>query len=159
MNFDLANNTAVALSYKPTVTTAAANGTGVDLQGYKSATLVAYIGAEGDTLSSSVYFEISLEHSDDNSDWSDCAQADITNGTIAAGGIWLKVDGTGTAGTSGNPDSTGTVTQVGYIGGKRYIRGVIAKTGTHSNGTPLGAMIVRGHARNSTDNAFTAHAS
>ena len=71
MNFDLANNTAVALSYKPTVTTAAANGTGVDLQGYKSATLVAFIGAEGDTLSSSVHFEISLEHSDDNSTFSD----------------------------------------------------------------------------------------
>ena len=35
MNFDLANNTAVALSYKPTVTTAGANGTGVDIQGKK----------------------------------------------------------------------------------------------------------------------------
>ena len=157
MNYDLANNTAVALSYKPTVTTAAANGTGVDLQGYKSATLVAYIGAEGDTLSSSVYFEISLEHSDDNSDWSDCAQADITNGTIAAGGIWLKVDGTGTAGTSGNPDSTGTFTQVGYIGGKRYVRGVIAKTGTHSTGTPIGLLVVKGDAIHSSDNAITAH--
>ena len=157
MNYDLANNTAVALSYKPTVTTAAANGTGVDLQGYKSATLVAYIGAEGDTLSASVYFEISLEHSDDNSDWSDCAQADITNGTIAAGGIWLKVDGTGTAGTSGNPDSTGTVTQVGYIGGKRYVRGVIAKTGTHSTGTPIGLLVVKGDAILSSDNAITAH--
>ena len=157
MNYDLANNTAVALSYKPTVTTAAANGTGVDLQGYKSATLVAYIGAEGDTLSASVYFEISLEHSDDNSDWSDCAQADITNGSIAAGGIWLKVDGTGTAGTSCNPDSTGTVTQVGYIGGKRYVRGVIAKTGTHSNGTPIGLLVVKGNAIHSSDNAITAH--
>ena len=157
MNYDLANNTAVALSYKPTVTTAAANGTGVDLQGYKSATLVAYIGAEGDTLSASVYFEISLAHSDVNSDWSDCAQADITNGTIAAGGIWLKVDGTGTAGTSGNPDSTGTVTQVGYIGGKRYVRGVIAKTGTHSTGTPIGLLVVKGDAIHSSDNAITAH--
>ena len=157
MNYDLANNTAVALSYKPTVTTAAANGTGVDLQGYKSATLVAYIGAEGDTLSGSVYFEISIEHSDDNSDWSDCAQADITNGTIAAGGIWLKVDGTGTAGTSGNPDSTGTVTQVGYIGGKRYVRGVIAKTGTHSTGTPIGLLVVKGDAVHSSDNEITAH--
>ena len=127
------------------------------MQGYKSATLVAYIGAEGDTLTRSVYFEISLEHSDDNSDWSDCAQADITNGTIAAGGIWLKVDGTGTAGTSGNPDSTGTVTQVGYIGGKRYVRGVIAKTGTHSNGTPIGLLVVKGNAIHSSDNAITAH--
>lgn len=153
MNFDLANNTAVALSYKPTVTTAAANGTGVDLQGYKSATLVAFIGAEGDTLSSSVYFEISLEHSDDNSTFTDVTQSDITNGTIASGGIWLKLDGT----TGGDPDTTGLVTQVGYIGGKRYIRGVIAKTGTHSTGTPIGLMVVKGDALHSSDNAITAH--
>ena len=153
MNFDLANNTAVALSYKPTVTTAAANGTGVDLQGYKSATLVAFIGAEGDTLSSSVHFEISLEHSDDNSTFSDVTQSDITNGTIASGGIWLKLDGT----SGGDPDTTGLVTQVGYIGGKRYIRGVIAKTGTHSNGTPIGLMVVKGDALHSSDNAITAH--
>ena len=153
MNFDLANNTAVALSYKPTVTTAAANGTGVDLQGYKSATLVAFIGAEGDTLSGSVYFEISLEHSDDNSTFTDVTQSDITNGTIASGGIWLKLDGT----SGGDPDTTGLVTQVGYIGGKRYIRGVIAKTGTHSNGTPIGLMVVKGDALHSSDNAITAH--
>jgi hypothetical protein len=153
MNFDLANNTAVALSYKPTVTTAAANGTGVDLQGYKSATLVAFIGAEGDTLSSSVHFEISLEHSDDNSTFTDVTQSDITNGTIASGGIWLKLDGT----AGGNPDTTGLVTQVGYIGGKRYIRGVIAKTGTHSTGTPIGLMVIKGNALHSSDNAITAH--
>ena len=153
MNFDLANNTAVALSYKPTVTTAAANGTGVDLQGYKSATLVAFIGAEGDTLSSSVHFEISLEHSDDNSTYTDVTQSDITNGTIASGGIWLKLDGT----AGGDPDTTGLVTQVGYIGGKRYIRGVIAKTGTHSNGTPIGLLVVKGNALHSSDNAITAH--
>jgi hypothetical protein len=153
MNFDLANNTAVALSYKPTVTTAAANGTGVDLQGYKSATLVAFIGAEGDTLSGSVYFEISLEHSDDNSTFTDVTQSDITNGTIASGGIWLKLDGT----AGGDPDTTGLVTQVGYIGGKRYIRGVIAKTGTHSTGTPIGLMVVKGDALHSSDNAITAH--
>ena len=153
MNFDLANNTAVALSYKPTVTTAAANGTGVDLQGYKSATLVAFIGAEGDTLSGSVYFEISLEHSDDNSTFTDVTQSDITNGTIASGGIWLKLDGT----SGGDPDTTGLVTQVGYIGGKRYIRGVIAKTGTHSTGTPIGLMVIKGNALHSSDNAITAH--
>ena len=52
---------------------------------------------------------------------------------------------------SGNPDSTGTVTQVGYIGGKRYIRGVIAKTGTHSTGTPIGLLVVKGNAIHSSD--------
>lgn len=154
---DLSNNINPAVSIINAVKTAAGNGTGVDLQGYEQATVLVDVGAEGDTLSSSVYFEVSLEHSDDDSTYTDCVQADIVNGTIAAGGIWLKIDGTGTAGTSGNPDSTGTVTQVGYIGGKRYIRGVIAKTGTHSNGTPIGLLVVKGNALHSSDNAITAH--
>jgi len=150
---DLSNNINPAVSIINAVKTAAGNGTGVDLQGYESATVLVDVGAEGDTLSGSVYFEISLEHSDDDSTYSDCAQADIIDGTIAAGGIFLKLDGT----TGGNPDSAGGIFRVGYIGGKRYVRVVLAKSGTHSNGTPIGAMIVRGHARNSVDNAFTAH--
>ena len=43
------------------------------------------------------------------------------------------------------------------VGNKQYIRVVLAKTGTHSNGTPIGAMVVKSHARHSDDNAFTAH--
>ena len=150
---DLSNNINPAVSIINAVKTAAVNGTGVDLQGYESATVLVDVGAEGDTLSGSVYFEVSLEHSDDNSTYSDCAQADIIDGTIAAGGIFLKLDGT----TGGDPDTAGGIFRIGYVGGKRYVRVVLAKTGTHSNGTPLGAMIVRGHARNSVDNAFTAH--
>ena len=150
---DLSNNINPAVSIINAVKTAAGNGTGVDLQGYESATVLVDVGAEGDTLSGSVYFEVSLEHSDDNSTYSDCAQAAIIDGTIAAGGIFLKLDGT----TGGDPDTAGGIFRIGYVGGKRYVRVVLAKTGTHSNGTPLGAMIVRGHARNSVDNAFTAH--
>jgi hypothetical protein len=151
--YDLANNIAIGLSYKGTTTSAAANGTGVDLQGYESAALGIITGAEGDTLSGSVYFEISLEHSDDDSTYTDCAQADITNGTIAAGGIWLKMDGT----AGGNPDSAGLVSLVGYVGGKRYIRGVIAKTGTHSTGTILSMFVIKGNAIHSSSNDITAH--
>ncbi len=150
---DLSNNISPAVSLPVAVRTAAANGTGVDLQGYESATILVDVGAEGDTLSSSVHFEVSLEESDDNSTFTDVAQAGIIDGTISSGGIFLKLDGT----TGGDPDSTGGIFRVGYVGGKRYIRVVLAKTGTHSNGTPLGAMVVRGHARHSTDNAFTAH--
>ena len=150
---DLSNNINPAVSLAAAVRSAAANGTGVDLQGYESATVLVDVGAEGDTLSSSVYFELSLEESDDNSTFTDVAQADIVDGTIASGGIFLKLDGT----TGGDPDSAGGIFRVGYVGNKRYLRVVIAKTGTHSNGTPLGAMIVRGSARHSEDNAFTAH--
>ena len=152
---DMSNTIATAVSLKSAVYTSATNGTGVDLQGYESATLMASVGAEGDTLSSSVYFELSLEHSDDNSTFTDVAQADITDGTISSGGIWLKLDGT----DGGNPDTAGDGYRVGYVGGKRYIRGVLAKTGSHSNGTAISMIVVKGNARHSADNAITDHAS
>ena len=150
---DLSNSISPAVSLAAAVRTAAANGTGVDLQGYESAPDLVDVGAEGDTLSSSVFFEVSLEESDDNSTFTDVEQAGIVDGTIASGGIFLKLDGT----TGGDPDTTGGIFRVGYVGGKRYIRVVLAKTGTHSNGTPLGAMVVKGHARHTGDNAFTPH--
>jgi len=150
---DLSNSISPAVSLAAAVRSAAANGTGVDLQGYESATVLVDVGAEGDTLSSSVHFEISLEESDDDSTYTDVEQAGIVDGTISSGGIFLKLDGS----TGGDPDTAGGIFRVGYVGGKRYIRVVIAKTGTHSNGTPIGAMVVRGHARHTGDNAFTAH--
>ena len=102
---DLSNNISPAVSLAVAVRTAAANGTGVDLQGYESATALVDVGAEGDTLSSSVFFEVSLEHSDDDSTYTDVAQADIIDGTIASGGIFLKLDGT----AGGDPDSAGGI--------------------------------------------------
>tara|TARA_X000000950_G_C13810750_1_gene617521 strand:- start:227 stop:691 length:465 start_codon:yes stop_codon:yes gene_type:complete len=150
---DMSNTIATAVTLKGAVYTAATNGVGVDLQGYDSATLIASVGAEGDTLSSSVHFEMSLEHSDDNSTFTDVAQADIVDGTIASGGIWLKLDGT----AGGNPDTAGEIFRVGYVGGKRYIRGVLAKTGTHSNGTAISMLVVKGNARHSANNAITDH--
>jgi len=140
---DLSNNIELGNSIINAVKTAAENGSGIDLQGFEEATAVVSVGAEGDTLSGSVYFEVSLEHSDDDSTYTDCVQADIVNGTIAAGGIWLKLDGT----TGGDPDTTGGQWQVGYVGGKRYVRLVLAKTGTHSTGTPISGMIVKSRPR------------
>ena len=150
---DLSNNIVPVVSIKNAVKTAAENGTGVDLQGYEGATILVDVGAEGDTLSSSVHFEVSLEESDDDSTYTDVAQAGIIDGTIASGGIFLKLDGT----TGADPGTAGGIFRVGYVGGKRYIRVVLAKTGTHSTGTPIGAMVVKSHARHSEDNAFTAH--
>ena len=151
--FDLSNEISTAISLKAAVTTANTTGTGVDLSGYNSAVMIVDVGAEGDTLSGSVYFEIAIQQSDDDSTYTACTQADIVDGTIAASGIFYKIDGT----TGGDPDNTGAIYRVGYVGGKRYIRAVLTKTGTHSNGTPIGAMVVRGRARHTGDNAFTIH--
>lgn len=140
---DLSNNIELGNSIINAVKDAAENGSGIDLQGFEEATAVVSVGAEGDVLSTSVYFEVSLEHSDDDSTYTDCVQADIVNGTIAAGGIWLKLDGS----AGGDPDTAGGQWQVGYVGGKRYVRLVLAKTGTHTNGTPISGLVVKSRPR------------
>ena len=63
---DLSNNIVPVNSIINATKTAAANGTGVDLQGYEAASVVVSVGAEGDTLAANLNFQISLEHSDDN---------------------------------------------------------------------------------------------
>jgi len=63
---DLANSIVVESTLDPDTRTADANGTGIDLQGFESATIIAQVGVEGITLSSSNKIEIVLQHSDDN---------------------------------------------------------------------------------------------
>lgn len=55
--YDLSNSINPAVSLAAAVRTAAANGTGVDLKGYESATILVDVGAEGDTLSGSVFLK------------------------------------------------------------------------------------------------------
>jgi hypothetical protein len=132
---DLANNVVVAQSIAPVVGTADANGTGIDLKGFESATIVVNTGIEGDTLSSSVKIDFKLEDSDDNSTYA-AVTSGIIDATANASGIILTLDANA---------ETPQVTVVGYTGGKRYVRVVADFTGTHSNGTPIAASVIKGH--------------
>ena len=140
---DLANNLIAVQSLAPAVRTADANGTGVDLQGFEGAMAIFDIGAEGDTLSGSVKIDVKLEHSDDNSSFSAVtSSSDVTDGSVDSNGIWATFDDNAEA---------PAVVGIGYVGGKRYLRVVADFTGTHSNGSPVSAMIVKGFARHSED--------
>tara|TARA_Y100000004_G_scaffold32113_1_gene33615 strand:+ start:2456 stop:2887 length:432 start_codon:yes stop_codon:yes gene_type:complete len=140
---DISNRTVAVATQVPAVVTADANGTGVDLQGFNSAMVVVNTGAEGDTLSSSVKFEFILEHSDDDSTYSAVTSStDVTEGSVDSSGIFLTLDANG---------ETPQISQIGYIGGKRYIRCKIDATGTHSNGTPMGVVVVKGNPSDSED--------
>jgi len=138
---DLANNLIAVQSLAPAVRTADANGTGVDLQGFEGAMVIFDIGAEGDTLSGSVKVDVKLEHSDDDSSYSAVvSNNDITDGSIDSNGIWATFDD--------NAESPAVVS-IGYVGGKRYVRAVADFTGSHSSGTPMSAMVMKGFARHS----------
>ena len=140
---DLANNISVVQSLAPAVRTADANGTGIDLQGFESATIVVDTGAEGVTLSSSVKIDFKLEDSDDDSTYSAVTSAThVTDGTVDSSGIFLTLDANA---------ETPQVASIGDVGGKRYVRVVADFTGSHSTGTAVAASVIKGHPRPNTD--------
>lgn len=136
---DLSNNIVGVASIAPVVLASDTNGTGVDLQGYESATVLLSVGIEGITLSTSNKIEFELEESDDDSTYTDVTSAtSVTETTIAAGGLFFTADG--------NADIP-AVTTIGYVGGARYIRVVANFSGTHGTGTPISATVIKGHSR------------
>ena len=136
---DLKNNIGVVQSLAPAARSSDADGTGVDLQGFESATIVIDMGAEGITLSSTNKIEIELEHSDDNSTFTDVtSSADVIGATQDSNGVIATFDDVAEA---------PAVSTVGYIGGKRYIRAVANFSGTHGSATPLAVSVIKGHAR------------
>ncbi len=136
---DLKNNIGVVQSLAPAARSSDADGTGVDLQGFESATIVIDMGAEGITLSSTNKIEIELEHSDDNSTFTDVtSSADVIGATPDSNGVIATFDDVAEA---------PAVSTVGYIGGKRYIRAVANFSGTHGSATPLAVSVIKGHAR------------
>ncbi len=140
---DLANNTNTVVVVAPAVITGDTNGTGVDLQGFKSAVLSVSTGVEGDTLSSSVKFDFYLEESSDNSSFSAVtSNKSVTGKGVDSNGIFLTLDANG---------ETPQIQTIGYIGASRYIRVRIDATGTHSNGTPMSITGVQGDPVDATD--------
>lgn len=133
---DIYNNTKVAVSFAPAVRTADANGTTVDTQGYESVVMDFQIGTEGVTLSTTDKIALEIEHSDDDSSWSDCEAGD-TLGEESAGVV--KTLDTGSEAPANY--------RVAYLGSKRYVRAVLNFSGTHGTGTPTGATVLLGNPR------------
>lgn len=134
---DLISNISVTKALANAVRTADANGVTVDTQGYGSCVFSANVGASGDTLSGSVKAELELEHSDDGSSWSDCANADLSTAVTGTNlGTWAVID---------DPAEDDVEVTVAYVGSKRYARAVLNLTGTHTNGIPVSIVAVLGH--------------
>jgi hypothetical protein len=112
--------------------TADADGATIDRLNAEDVALVAVVGVSADTLSGSVYIALEVEHSDNGSVWTDCADADIVGSvTGVTTGTFAIVD------AAAEDDA---VFECAYIGGKRYVRIVANFVGTHTYGTPLGAV-------------------
>lgn len=136
---DLSANLVDSVCIDAAVKTADANGTSIDLQQYRNGGFLFVVGASGDTLSGSVYIELEVEESSDNSTWTDVADADL-NATVTG-------TNTGTVAKIDDAAEDSTTVYAEYKGTKRYIRPVINVTGTHTNGTPIGVVGLRYNAR------------
>jgi hypothetical protein len=134
---DLSNNIKLMQSLAPAVRDADANGDGVDIKGYENVAIVVDSGVEGITLSGTNKIEFELEHSDDNSSWSDAESADV-NGSLGSGGLFLTLDD--------NAESP-QISEIEYLGSKRYVRVVANFSGTHGTGTPCSAFVILGKPR------------
>jgi hypothetical protein len=101
---DLKSNIKPVQSLIPATRTAAANGSGVDLSGFSAASVVFANGAIGGTASPTFTFEV--QESDDNATFTAVADKDLrgVEPVIAA---------------------ANQVSQVSYIGYKRYIRAIL----------------------------------
>lgn len=109
-------------------------GTAVDLQGYETALVIVNVGISGDTLSGSVFHSFSLQESDaSGSGFAD----------VAAAGIEGSAQPTVIDDAAEDP----AVIVWGYKGAKRYLKVVDNTTGTHTVGTPVGAVVVKGRPR------------
>ena len=136
---DLLNNLKVDQVVDPVVITADADGASVDMQGYNSVAFYALVGESGDTLSGSVYVELEVEESNDDSSFTDVADADVRDAVTGTNtGTFAKID------AAAEDDA---VFEAQYTGNSRYVRPVINVTGTHTNGIPIGIIAVRSKAQ------------
>lgn len=121
----------------PQVATSTVTGDTIDLAGYNSAECIIHIGVSGDTLSSTVKITPTIEESNSVDE----------SGVLASGATATALVGTLSVVDGAADDDA--VQYVKYVGSKRYIRVVLTFAGSHTNGCPVSAVIVRGNKRHS----------
>ena len=115
----------VVVSLAGTARTATANGTGVDLQPYNAGTIVVVPVAWTDGTHA-----LTVQDSDDNSTFTNVAAAQLD-------GAMPTLSGAG---------GVSTISRVGYLGTKRYVR-VVATVSGATTGAVYAAMVLRGSPR------------
>lgn len=134
---DLHNNIAVVEAIAPEVLDADNTPAAIDLQGYESAALAIHVGAGGITFDDTNKVEFKLTHSDDDSTYTAVDVDDVEGlDSVGEGGIVKSLI---------EAHASASVTQLGYIGGKRYLKLLAAFSGTHGTGTPMSAVVVKGN--------------
>lgn len=132
-------NDAPLLGLIPAVITADGTGATCDLIGHDACQISWNVGNSADTLSSTVYIELEVQTSDDDSTWVAAADADVsTTVTGTNTGTRAKIDA---------PAEDSALFTAAYLGRERYVRGVFNLTGTHTNGCAVSMSYQRSRAK------------
>ena len=123
-------------SLVPAVRTATAAGSSIDTLGFSAIEFAYQFGAGGITFDSSNKIGLKLEHSDDDSTFTACADADVVGFTGLSSGVFKEFTSAQSA----------QVVKVGYVGRKRYVKPSLVFTGTHGTGTASAIQGVLGQA-------------
>lgn len=146
---DLLNNVKVVNAMTAAVVTADADGLDIDLQDYDSAFITVNVGGSGDTIDGSNFIELVLQVAPDDGSGSADTYVDVTSAndilgqsqSISAAGVFALIN------ASTEDEVTYTIGYRGSTGRERFIRIQVDVTGTHTNGTPIGATAILGHPR------------
>ncbi|RTL96152.1 hypothetical protein EJV44_11275 [Ancylobacter aquaticus] len=135
---DIISNIAVVEAIPPAAYAADNTPAAVDIKGFDSAMLSIHVGVGGITFSGTNKIEFKLTHSDDDSTYAAVTIDDVQGiASVGAGGIIKSLIAAHAA---------PTITRVGYVGNKRYLKLLADFSGTHGTATPLSATVVKGHA-------------
>lgn len=129
---DLKNNIAARQSIAPATYDASVEGLTVDRAGFESVTFEIHAGAWTDGTHA-----FDAEHSDDGSTWDAVTAADLL-------GTFPTVQGDGGSPETGLNENAAHL--VGYIGERRYVRGITTVTGSPATGALYGVDVILGHA-------------
>lgn len=136
---DLASRTAVVQAIGPATLSSSNTPPAIDLAGFQSAVLELSIGAGGIVFDNTNRIDFVLTHSDDGTTFTNIAASDI-NGKDAPATV---TNGIVKSLTSAH--ATADVSEIGYIGAKRYLKVLAQFGGTHGTGTPISAVVVKGN--------------
>lgn len=134
---DMHTGIIAALMFGPAVLAADNTPLAIDLQGYNSAEIILSIGIGGITFDGTNKIEFKLTHSDDN----------VTYDAVTVGDV-LGLDVVGTGGIVKAliaAHAAAAAYRFGYKGGRRYLKLLADFGGTHGTGTPLTAVVLKGH--------------
>ena len=110
----------------------------IDLDQYEAAMILIHVGIGGITFTADNKIEFKLTHSDNDSDYEAVEAADVQGVTPGTGGIIKSLTA---------EHAAPSVTKVGYIGGKRYLKILADFSGVHGAATPICASVVKGRAK------------